>query len=116
MKKLQTAILLLFSIGCSEENLFLDQPGSISIQTAINDETNDINFNGRIEASLSDLSVKILDESGLIVENYEDASQLPNEIELPPGSYLVEASSKQEALVAFDAPSYFGQSNSFEEY
>ena len=114
MKNQHIAILLLLAIGCSEENITNEPLGSISVQTSINNETNEINFNGRIETGLADLSVNILDENDLVVESFEDASQLPNEIELTPGVYRVEASNNEVDIVAFDAASYFGQSDLFE--
>ena len=61
------------------------------------------------DASVEDFYVKIL-KGEAVVKSYDKYSQMPNAIEIAPGTYTIEAGSHGDAPAAFDQPVYFGQS------
>lgn len=59
------------------------------------------------DATVADFYVKIL-KGETVVKSFEKYSQMPNAIEIAPGSYTIEAGSHGDAPAAFDQPIYFG--------
>jgi len=111
----------LFIHSCKKDD---DNPsegkGKISISIGIDIDVSDISKNFKSTNQADSFRVLIYNNSGEVVLEFEDASDITGDISLDPGEYYVEAHSDNFMPAAFENPYYFGRSENFvlerEEY
>jgi hypothetical protein len=112
MKKLLliAAFFGLLLSGCSKENYDnnpADGMGTITIGLKSSGEfTQPLKSE---EVSVDDFYVKILNGE-TVVKSFEKYSEIPQAVEIAPGTYTIQAGSHGNAPAAFDQPIYFGES------
>ena len=105
-----SVILLLIGCGKDQEDNPAPEKGkiSLSLETEIIEETLG---QGRIAVNSDTFKVVVQLESGVVVVEYDNASEVPEFITLDPGSYKVKAYSENEnQAAAFESPYYYGES------
>ncbi len=114
MKNLYYFLMLIFVISaCVQDE---DQPdgfGSLSINIGIDIKSNPIGGKTTEIVPIEDFVVIILNEDGSTFMQYDRASDVPSEIELPTGSYKVISHSNNDRPAEFENPYYYGESETF---
>jgi len=104
----------LFIHSCKKDD---DNPsegkGKISISIGIDIDVNDISKSFKSTNQADRFRVLIYNNSGEVVLEFEDASDITGEISLDPGEYYVEVHSDNFMPAAFENPYYFGKSENF---
>ena len=112
MKKLLliAAFVGLLLSGCSKENYNNGDAGDMGAVTiGLKSSGVFTDVTKADEVAVADFYVKILKE-GTVVKSFEKFSEIPNVVEIAPGTYTVQAGSHGDAPAAFDQPIYFGES------
>ena len=93
--------------GCVKEGNIngIGEYGSVSIGLSSEGEFAEVKSGG--EVNVADFYLKIL-QGASVVKSYSKYSDVPNAIELSPGSYKVEAGTSADAYAAWDQPIYYG--------
>jgi hypothetical protein len=91
----------------------LNEKGKISIKLGIEIDIKDTGKNLKSTLQADSFKVIIYNTTGAVVLEFENAIDLPGEIELIPGEYYVVANSKNFMPAAFENPYYFGRSENF---
>lgn len=93
--------------GCVKEGNIngIGEYGSVSIGLSSEGEFAEVKSGG--EVNVADFYLKIL-QGASVVKSYSKYSDVPNAIELSPGSYKVEAGTSADADAAWDQPIYYG--------
>ena len=109
MKKLVflAVLAVLVLSGCAKEGNIngIGEYGSVSIGLASEGEFTEVKSAG--EVNVGDFYLRILQGSS-VVKSFSRYSEVPNAIELSPGSYKVEAGSTANADAEWDQPIYYG--------
>ena len=93
--------------GCVKEGNIngIGEYGSVSIGLSSEGEFAEVKSGG--EPDVADFYLKIL-QGASVVKSYSKYSDVPNAIELSPGSYKVEAGTSADADAEWDQPIYYG--------
>lgn len=93
--------------GCVKEGNIngIGEYGSVSIGLSSEGEFAEVKSGG--EVNVADFYLKIL-QGASVVKSYSKYSDVPNAIELSPGSYKVEAGTSANADAEWDQPIYYG--------
>lgn len=93
--------------GCVKEGNIngIGEYGSVSIGLSSEGEFAEVKSGG--EPDVADFYLKIL-QGANVVKSYSKYSDVPNAIELSPGSYKVEAGTSADADAEWDQPIYYG--------
>lgn len=93
--------------GCVKEGNIngIGEYGSVSIGLSSEGEFAEVKSGG--EVNVADFYLKIL-QGASVVKSYSKYSDVPNAIELSPGSYKVEAGTSADADAEWDQPIYYG--------
>lgn len=93
--------------GCVKEGNIngIGEYGSVSIGLSSEGEFAEVKSGG--EVNVADFYLKILQDAS-VVKSYSKYSDVPNAIELSPGSYKVEAGTSADADAEWDQPIYYG--------
>ena len=93
--------------GCVKEGNIngIGEYGSVSIGLSSEGEFAEVKSGG--EPDVADFYLKIL-QGASVVKSYSKYSDVPNSIELSPGSYKVEAGTSADADAEWDQPIYYG--------
>lgn len=93
--------------GCVKEGNIngIGEYGSVSIGLSSEGEFAEVKSGGEVD--VADFYLKIL-QGASVVKSYSKYSDVPNAIELSPGSYKVEAGTSADADAAWDQPIYYG--------
>ena len=87
--------------------------GSVSFaKLALNVSNAEIVIDSRAGVDVGTFTINILKSNGEVAQSYI-YSRMPELIALPVGTYTVEAYNAEEQVAAFDAPYFYGKSNSF---
>ncbi len=108
-------MLLALVLGsCRHEEPDIRKPkGLLEINIGLFINVNEIDSHLKSTLAAEDFKVTIFTASGTEVQVFENASEMPPEIELEIGAYYVTAHSDNNLPAAFDNPYYFGQSDVF---
>ena len=119
MRPVWLLLIITFVAACESENgSSLLSSAKVRLELDVNVTANEQKIGGRTNQELGHFSVTIFDASNdEAIEVYEDASFIPEFIEIPVGSYYFFASNNESRDVAFDAPLFEGLTNeiTFEE-
>jgi hypothetical protein len=98
--------------SCSKEHEInsSEEKGKLGIRIGLEMKINENRLQLKSTAGTEDFEVMICHASGELLHRYENASDLPAQIELEPGDYYVTANSKNFMAAAFDNPYYSGHS------
>lgn len=93
--------------GCVKEGNIngIGEYGSVSIGLSSEGEFAEVKSGGEVD--VADFYLKIL-QGASVVKSYSKYSDVPNAIELSPGSYKVEAGTSANADAEWDQPIYYG--------
>lgn len=93
--------------GCVKEGNIngIGEYGSVSIGLSSEGEFAEVKSGGEVD--VADFYLKIL-QGASVVKSYSKYSDVPNAIELSPGSYKVEAGTSADADAEWDQPIYYG--------
>ena len=109
MKKLVflAVLAVLVLSGCVKEGNIngIGEYGSVSIGLASEGEFTEVKSAG--EVNVGDFYLRILQGSS-VVKSFSKYSDVPNAVELSPGSYKVEAGTAADADAEWDQPIYYG--------
>lgn len=107
-------LYLFFLISCQEEQNNSDKiKGTLSISIGLFISVNEVENNLKSTVDAEDFKVSIFNQGGTEVLTYENASEIPAEIELEQGQYYITAHSENDLPAAFDNPYYYGKSEVF---
>lgn len=99
-------------ITCSKKDISKNVPkGILSLNVGITISVFDVYNN--LKAATDSFSITIYNADDKVVANYAYATDIPDSIELPAGSYYVIASSGNNDVAAFNDPYYMGNSGNF---
>ncbi len=105
-----SVILLLIGCGKDQEDNPAPEKGKISLSLEIEIIEKALG-QGRIAVNSDTFKVVVELESGVVVVEYDNASEVPEFITLDPGSYKVKAYSENaDQAAAFESPYYYGES------
>ena len=99
-------------ISCKKDknNVPSKEKGYLSLQ--LSQDGTMIEAAGNLKSSnVSDFKVELYDKNNLLLKTYAKLSDVPASIELDKGEYYVVAYSTNSNKVAFDNPTYYGQSS-----
>ncbi|MBN1415304.1 MAG: DUF4493 domain-containing protein [Bacteroidales bacterium] len=118
MKKL-SAIALMVTVFCilscqREEVTPPLAKGTLSVNIGLFISVNDVENTLKSTADAGDFKVTIHASGGDPVQVFEKASEMPEHIEMDPGTYYVTAHSDNDLPAAFSNPYYYGESALFE--
>lgn len=118
MKKLAAIALMVISfcvLSCQREE---DTPplakGTLSVNIGLFISVSDVENTLKSTADAGDFKVIIHASGGDPVQEFEKASEMPEQIELDPGTYYVTAHSDNDLAAAFNNPYYYGESALFD--
>ena len=108
-------ISIFFVLSCKKDNN--NKPstacGILTINVGVDIFITEINTNWKSTLDTDDFKVIIFKNTGEIVNTYERAADMPDEIELEPAEYYIEAHSNNFQPVSFENPYYYGISGNF---
>jgi hypothetical protein len=106
------AMLSFAGNSCSKK----DNPETIikgKLKLSIGITIHELSASGKLKAGTDDFGVQIFNTGNEPVISFEHASDIPELVELPQGTYYAVASSGDSKLVTFDNPYYYGKSETF---
>ncbi len=108
-------LLVLFTIlSCNKEEVSSDvSPGFLKLNVGLFISVNESENRLKSTAGVDDFVVTVYNSLGIQVKQFARASEVPDEIELEPGSYYVTAHSNNDIPAAFNNPYYYGESSVF---
>lgn len=116
MKTKSLFLLLLLSVFISCKK---DEPGSeilkgkLKLNVGLFISVNDIENNLKSTKGIENFLVTIFNAQGNEVMVFQEAGDMPEEIELDPGQYFVTAHSNNDLPAAFSNPFYYGETELF---
>ena len=105
-------VTFMLCISCSKKEQELPKTGRLSITMGISVEAFDV-YNNLKAAEPDDFPVTIYDLSGSVILAFAHASEIPDAVDLPEGTYYAAAHSDNDLPAAFDNPYYYGESEIF---
>jgi len=107
-------ISLFFLISCKKDDASPStEKGKISINLGIEINVKDTGKSLKSTLDADSLRVIIYNNTGGVVIEFENAIDIPGEIELDPGEYYIVANSNNLLPAAFENPYYYGRSENF---
>jgi len=111
--KVLTALVMVIIVSCSKkDNTALLPSGSLILDVGISVAAFNV-YNPLKAADLDAFIIGIYNLQDEVVEQYNGASEIPESIELPEGTYYATAHSDNNVPAEFDNPYYFGSSGNF---
>lgn len=118
MKKLAALSLMLITfcvLSCQREEVTPPlAKGTLSVYIGLFISVSDVENTLKSTADAGDFKVTIHASGGNLVREFEKASEMPEQIELDPGTYYVTAHSDNDLAAAFNNPYYYGESALFD--
>lgn len=105
-------MLLSATIGsCKKDDLPDEEKGKgrLKIEIGLFIQVNEISNSLKSTQSVEDFRVEIYKTDGILYTAFNKASEMPEFIELPSGSYFITAHSGNQKPAAFDNPYYYGK-------
>ncbi len=107
-------IITILLISCHKDEIVTGkQTGSLTIDIGLIINEYELNNGLKATDAIDDFKVIVRSAAGAEVLVYQTASEMPDTIELLPGSYYVEAHSDNNLPAAFENPYYYGVSGVF---
>jgi hypothetical protein len=111
--KVLNALVMVIIVSCSKkDNTALSPSGSLILDIGISVAAFNV-YNPLKTADLDAFIIGIYNLQDEVVEQYNGASEIPESIELPEGTYYATAHSDNNLPAEFDNPYYFGSSGNF---